>query len=131
MSHKSIIVCRQKNELLVKKKKKSVPLSCEPAAIHFLPACRIPGKGRTTTNTEQPKPVINEVYYPINTFQTTVFQMTNISTFLSSLRADTSSFATLVSVISSAQIYLKKIKTLKGFFWDHMTEDFGLGGVVL
>lgn len=35
----------------------SLPLSCEPTAIQFPSACRIPDKDPTTTNTEQPEPI--------------------------------------------------------------------------
>lgn len=91
----------------------TVPLSCEPAANQFLFACRIPGKGRTTTNTEHPYP--NIFLQNVNVLEVNQKAIQKIKhqdvrakmsfcTFLSSLRADTSKFATLVSVISSAQI---------------------------
>lgn len=80
-----------------------VPLSCEPVASQSVSACRIPGKGRTTTGTARPNPIINHVSHLINEFCCAkYFYEANIVTFLSSLRADTSNFATLVSVISSA-----------------------------
>ena len=92
----------------------SLPLSCEPTAIQFLSACRIPEKDLTTTNTEQPEPITYWLYFKIHqsnkktveiiknaTVIVSLFDRVFI-TFLSSLRPNTSKFAILLSVISSA-----------------------------